>query len=98
MALLVTDWLAVLACLGSAWAVRGFVLPSLAPSFGALYPFSTYMVDLYFLLPWSVALAQEQLARLVAVNAGRGAQRIEVAPSELTEEGPRWERRHRVRQ
>ncbi|TMA60095.1 MAG: hypothetical protein E6J75_01780 [Deltaproteobacteria bacterium] len=61
MALLVTDWLAVLACLGSAWAVRGFVLPSLAPSFGALYPFSTYMVDLYFLLPWSVALAQERL-------------------------------------
>ena len=61
IALLVTDWLAVLACLGSAWAVRGFVLPALVPSFGALHPFGRYLVDLYFLLPWSVALAQERL-------------------------------------
>jgi len=61
VALLVTDWLAVLACVASAWMVRGFVLPALTPSFGALYPFRAYLVDLYFLLPWSVALAQERL-------------------------------------
>jgi len=61
LVLLVVDWLAVLGCLGSAWAVRGFVLPALDPSFGALYPFGTYLVDLYILLPWTVALAQERL-------------------------------------
>jgi hypothetical protein len=31
------------------------------PSFSALYPLHTYLVDLYFLLPWTVALAQERL-------------------------------------
>jgi Undecaprenyl-phosphate galactose phosphotransferase WbaP len=60
-ALLVADWLAVFACLGSSWVVRGFMLPALESSFSPLYPLRTYVVDLYFLLPWTVALAQERL-------------------------------------
>jgi len=59
--LLATDWLAVSLCLTLAWAVRGFVLPALDASFGAVYPLSTYLVDLYLLLPWTVILAQERL-------------------------------------
>jgi Undecaprenyl-phosphate galactose phosphotransferase WbaP len=60
-ALAITDWLAVFVCLASAWVVRGFLLPMIDPSFSALYPLRTYVVDLYFLLPWTVALAQERL-------------------------------------
>ena len=59
--LVAADWLAVLLCLASAWAIRGFVLPALDPSFGPLYPLGTYLVDLYLLLPWILALAQERL-------------------------------------
>ncbi len=60
-ALAITDWLAVFACLASAWFVRGFMLPMIDPSFSVLYPLQTYLVDLYFLLPWTGALAQERL-------------------------------------
>jgi hypothetical protein len=59
--LVAADWLAVFACLASAWIVRGFLFPMINPSFSALYPLHSYMVDLYFLLPWTVALAQERL-------------------------------------
>ena len=59
--LVATDWLAVFACLASAWGVRSFLLPAIDPSYGALYPLGTYVVDLYFLAPWTVALAQERL-------------------------------------
>src|SRR5438093_11917078 len=59
--LVTADWLAVLLCLASAWAIRGFVLPALDPSFGALYPLGTYLLGLYVLLPWILALPQERL-------------------------------------
>ncbi len=61
VALAVSDWLAVFACLTTAWVVRSFALPLVESSFTALYPLGTYVVDLYFLLPWTVALAQERL-------------------------------------
>src|SRR5262245_43770419 len=61
VALIAADWLAVVVCLATAWVVRGFVAPALFPSLGRLYPFGRYLIHLYLLLPWTLALAQERL-------------------------------------
>jgi Undecaprenyl-phosphate galactose phosphotransferase WbaP len=59
--LLTVDWVTVLCCLAVAWSVREDVLPDLLPSLNALQPFSTYLTNLYFLLPWTVAFAESRL-------------------------------------
>lgn len=60
-ALVATDWLAMVASFGLAWAVRGLLWPALNPSYHGLYSFSTYLDDLYFLLPWTFAIGQAGL-------------------------------------
>jgi Undecaprenyl-phosphate galactose phosphotransferase WbaP len=59
--LLAFDWLAVFGCLAVAWTVREDVLPDFIPWLNPLQPFSTYLTNLYFLLPWTVAFAESRL-------------------------------------
>src|SRR5436309_14718642 len=60
LVLVAAGWLAVLQCLALAWAVCGFELPALEPSFGPLYPVGTYLFVRAVLLPWFLALARQR--------------------------------------
>src|SRR5262245_21712224 len=59
--LALADWLTVLACLAVAWGVRNGPLQTFFPALGPLRPFWTYVRNLYFLLPWTLAFAEAQL-------------------------------------
>lgn len=59
--LMLTDWLTVVGCLGLAWGLRNGPMLRLAPALGALFPFSTYVAHLYFLIPWTLAFAEAGL-------------------------------------
>lgn len=60
LALLAVDWLAVIGCLGAVWKLRQELLGR-APGFGPLNPFGDYLVNLYFLVPWTLAFAEAGL-------------------------------------
>jgi Undecaprenyl-phosphate galactose phosphotransferase WbaP len=59
--LLAVDWLAVLGCLALVWRLRERLLTLHSPELGPLYPFSAYLENLYFLLPWTIAFAEAGL-------------------------------------
>jgi len=59
--LIVVDWCAVLASLGLAWGLRSGPLHGLWAGYGPVYPFGTYVRNLYFLLPWAVMFAESGL-------------------------------------
>ena len=60
-ALIITDWLAVLGCLGLSWSVRNGLMPRLIPTLGPPLPLSTYIVSLYGLGPWLFAYGEARL-------------------------------------
>jgi Undecaprenyl-phosphate galactose phosphotransferase WbaP len=61
LALFVVDWSIVLGSLFLAWEIRNEFLRQLWPTLRPLYPFPTYIRNLYLLLPWSVAFAEAGL-------------------------------------
>ncbi len=65
--LMAIDWATVLGCLALTWAVRDGPLLRMAPSLGPLPPFATFFVDLYFLVPWTLAFMEARLYSLRAL-------------------------------
>ena len=59
--LLAVDWLTVCACLALVCVVRDGVLLRLVPSLGPIPPFSSFVSNLYFLLPWTLAFVEARL-------------------------------------
>ena len=60
-ALMLVDVATVLGCLALLWAVRSSPLFGLRAAYGPVYPFSVYVSNLYFLLPWVLAFAESGL-------------------------------------
>jgi Undecaprenyl-phosphate galactose phosphotransferase WbaP len=60
-ALIVVDWLSVFACLALVWTFREGAAQRLGANLGPLFPIHTYVVNLYFLLPWTLAFAEARL-------------------------------------
>ena len=56
--LLAVDWLTVLGCVLASMVARDALVLRFMPSLGPLVPWHTYVADLYFLVPWTVALAE----------------------------------------
>ena len=77
--LLAVDWAAVAASLGVAWQIRMTLLPRLWPSLTPLHPFSMYLENLYFLLPWTVAFAEAGLYTRRVLFWGEARQVIRAA-------------------
>ena len=59
--LVLVDWFTVLGCLAIAWTLREGPVSRLSHTLTPLYPFPTYLRDLYFLLPWGLAFAEAGL-------------------------------------
>jgi undecaprenyl-phosphate galactose phosphotransferase len=59
--LVLVDWFTVLGCLALAWTLREGPVSRLSHTLTPLYPFPTYLRDLYFLLPWVLAFAEAGL-------------------------------------
>lgn len=60
-ALVLVDWLGVLASLTLVWMFRQRPLHRMWPALGPIYPLSKFVQNLYFLLPWLVAFAEAGL-------------------------------------
>jgi len=72
--LVAVDWLTVCACLAATWAVRDGPLLQLFPSLGPLLPFSTFLANLYFLAPWTLAFLEARLYTRRALFWGEARQ------------------------
>jgi Undecaprenyl-phosphate galactose phosphotransferase WbaP len=59
--LIVVDWLAVLTCLAVVWSLRRWLVSDVFPNLDPITPFSVFLADLYFLLPWTFAFAESRL-------------------------------------
>ena len=59
--LVLLDWFTVLGCLAIAWTLREGPVSRLSHTLTPLYPFPTYLRNLYFLLPWVLAFAEAGL-------------------------------------
>lgn len=59
--LIVADWLTVFGCVALMWWVREILLLRFYPGLSPLLPFSTFIVNLYYLAPWTLAFAEAEL-------------------------------------
>jgi Undecaprenyl-phosphate galactose phosphotransferase WbaP len=59
--LILSDWLVVLGCLAAVAALRSGPLQRMFPGWGALPPLGEFIGRLYYLLPWTLALAARRL-------------------------------------
>jgi Undecaprenyl-phosphate galactose phosphotransferase WbaP len=59
--LVLADWGSVLGCLAIVWAVRVGPIARGWPSLAPVFPLQAFIHNLYFLLPWTIALAEEGL-------------------------------------